>query len=258
MAATLHRVRMHFRAEDRLTSGGPLVIHLPSMESPTSPDFGRTVHWDNDEPQLRRNDDDSGSTGAVAPPTVEIQSGETSVHDRVVSDGEEASMQAVPKANIVTDANEEPRIMVSPRQSHAMRASGCVVYWFESTGVMEIPAPPPIQGKTRPQKYDLYLHRVPGRDVQAWIYNSPDGKSACQWVLIQQGASVKLPSSERPRYFVVTKAGKPSFVSTGTLAKNYASLQGANEAKGTGGDGIDVLKGTKKVGKRQAGRKRDI
>ncbi|KAI0069378.1 hypothetical protein K474DRAFT_1680990 [Panus rudis PR-1116 ss-1] len=123
--------------------------------------------------------------------------------------------------------SKEADIKVSDRMWHTMRSSDCKVHWFESTGAKEIHSPPPISPKAGLQENDLYLHRVLDKDVQAWRYEARVGKAGYHWVPTRQGAQVNvLDRLGRPRYFVLTgKAQKPSFVTSGTMSKNYATVE---------------------------------
>ncbi|KAI0069600.1 hypothetical protein K474DRAFT_1714087 [Panus rudis PR-1116 ss-1] len=108
------------------------------------------------------------------------------------------------------------------RQSHKMRMSSRV-WWFDAKGIEPIAKPPKFPGNSNLQDYDLYIHRVLD-DIQIWRYEPGEGGK--RWVPLKHGESVEVPGVVGPRTFVMTPNGKPSYVSIGTVAKNYARSSG--------------------------------
>ncbi|KAI0075727.1 hypothetical protein K474DRAFT_1676112 [Panus rudis PR-1116 ss-1] len=247
MAPTIGRFRMTAML-DNGPSSEPLIINLPSVESIPPSQLGKTTRWEADGEAQGTGMGTGGST--YIPRTGQSNPGEdrstcgyffeySADFRRFLTASHVAStsrrMNEAKLANRVQQDDNE--VKVSARLQHKMRAAEHV-YWFESTGIKEIPHPPSIAADAGLQQYDLFLHKILGKDVQSWIYVSEDEKTGppYRWIPIKQGASMKLPKWKRARYFVITKGAKPSFVSGSTVTKNYAALEdeSAEEARAQG------------------------
>ncbi|KAI0071297.1 hypothetical protein K474DRAFT_1712575 [Panus rudis PR-1116 ss-1] len=228
MAPTIGRFRMTAML-DNGPSCEPLIINLPSVQSIPPSQLGRTTRWEADGEE-QGTGLGTGSTH-ISPTGNPFTSEDTSTHNPAVGTGSEAASTSRGENERAAPKRGDNDVKVSVRLQHKMRAAEHV-YWFESTGTNKIPHPPPIAADTGLQKYDLYLHKILGKDVQSWIYVSEDGKTGppYRWIPIQQGASMKLPNWKRARYFVITKGSKPSFVSGSTVTKNYATLEEGSAA----------------------------
>ncbi|KAI0069622.1 hypothetical protein K474DRAFT_1714071 [Panus rudis PR-1116 ss-1] len=222
MTDSVQRYRLSIELPEEGSDEEPLIIQLPSLGfGQHNPRATSTVHW----VQLGSENDDLDISGSTSNSMAGVASGEsqarpevtgskTSVGDDVASGSKSALEPVVNK--------------VSGRQHHRLRGIDHTVYWFESTGLSEIPRPPSLSKDTGLQENDLYLHKVLDK-VQAWRYEAKGEGNT--WVPIAVGSLIKLPNLATPRYFVLTgRTGKPSFVSSGTVAKNYKEFDGARAA----------------------------
>ena len=103
------------------------------------------------------------------------------------------------------------------------------ITWFEGAGNSAIRQPPLLPKASGIEPFDLFLHRIPAKgDVQAWRWE-PQNDKVLAWKLLTIGQEIKVPGLNKPRIFVLTEQGKPSFVTPGTIERRYNNLETSDE-----------------------------
>ena len=110
-----------------------------------------------------------------------------------------------------------------------MRGLDKHIAWFEGAGHSRISQPPILPKESGIQPFDLFLHRIFATDgVQAWRWE-PENEEEFVWRLLTIGKELHVPGLNKPRIFVLTEQGKPSFVTPGTIERRYNNLETSDE-----------------------------
>lgn len=69
---------------------------------------------------------------------------------------------------------------------------------------------------------DLYIHSLGRNTYQAWRC---DGTDPVVWTTLVEGKAYELSGDQRPRAFVMTEGGQPSWVLPDTVERAYKKLR---------------------------------
>ena len=128
-----------------------------------------------------------------------------------------------------------------------MRGLDQYITWFEGAGNSAIRHPPLLPKSSGIEPFDLFLHRIPAKgDVQAWRWE-PQNDKVLAWKHLTIGKELTVPGLNKPRIFVLTEQGKPSFVTPGTIERRYNNLETSDEETPVKGKAILKERRTKAI-----------